>query len=162
MTRNGEVHVSILMSHLSRPSMNADGHFCWRSVLKLRTEFNVLRMLSVRYKPYMHECISFLPLWSSFFYSFLFYCFLHFLVTHTWGSESKSLHSDWTASRKFSRSCSHFLQTFRWCFKYTTAASYHVLSVHMQHICAIWGNVDLNHALSLILWWRQDIPLKYS
>lgn len=47
-------------------------------------------------------CISFLSFWSSFFDSFLFYCFQHFLVTHTEGSESKSLHSDWVASLKFS------------------------------------------------------------
>jgi len=35
------------------------------------------------------------------FDSFLFYCFLHFLVIHTGSSESKYLHSDWVASRKF-------------------------------------------------------------
>lgn len=47
---------------------------------------------------------------SSFFDSFLFYCFLHFLVIHTGGSESKSLHSDSVASLKFSAPVTSFFR----------------------------------------------------
>jgi len=78
----------------------------WTLPLEVRTQIvyriHTLRIFSVQYKPHMHECISFLSFWSSFFYYFHFYCFLHFLVIHTGGSESKSLHSDWVASLKFS------------------------------------------------------------